>query len=218
MPERFVHAHNMNEIMNDRYRAFRRGWGTYYCEDLTTRKQESLKTRDKAEAYRLVAAKNETEDAPGFSRHLARVYWQAGDPIAAKRTWQNVMDELFKLKEGATRHRWETAIKDKAFNSSRNLVVLETHAEHFLKVLEDGTVATNVYLRRIHNFAGDTNWLLAPVIAKRVWPKVEYGEKRAITLANTSGLLSGNPWRKAFSISSVGSVHQVLRLKEEFLL
>jgi hypothetical protein len=65
-----------------------------------TKKQTTLKTRDKAEAYRLVAAKNETEDAPAFSLQLARVYWKAGDPAAAKRTWQNVMDEIPKLKHG----------------------------------------------------------------------------------------------------------------------
>lgn len=92
--------------MKNRYRVFRRGWGTFYCEDLVTKKQESLKTRDKDEAYRLVAAKNETEDAPAFSLHLARVYWKAGDPAAAKRTWQHVMDEIPKLKTGDTQHRW----------------------------------------------------------------------------------------------------------------
>lgn len=63
--------------MKKRFRVFRRGWGTYYCEDLVSKKQESLKTRDKEEAYRLVAAKNETHDQPAFSLHLARVYWQA---------------------------------------------------------------------------------------------------------------------------------------------
>lgn len=66
--------------MKKRFRVFRRGWGTFYCQDLVTKKQASLKTRDKDEAYRLVAAKNETEDQPAFSLHLARVYWQAGDP------------------------------------------------------------------------------------------------------------------------------------------
>jgi len=90
----------MNQDMKDRFRVFRRGWGTFYCEDLVTKRQTTLKTRDKAEAYRLVAAKNETEDAPAFSLHLARVYWKAGDPAAAKRTWQNGMDEIPKLKHG----------------------------------------------------------------------------------------------------------------------
>lgn len=91
--------------MKQRYRVFRRGWGTYDCEDLVTKKQESLKTRDKDEAYRLVAAKNETDEAPAFSLHLARVYWKAGDPAGATRTWQNVMDEIPKFKEGETKHR-----------------------------------------------------------------------------------------------------------------
>jgi hypothetical protein len=48
--------------------------GTYYCEDLVAKTQTTLKTRDKDEAFRLVAAKNETEDAPAFSLQLARVY------------------------------------------------------------------------------------------------------------------------------------------------
>jgi hypothetical protein len=64
----------MNRNMKNRYRVFRRGWGTFYCEDLVTKKQTTLGTRDKDEAFRLVAAKNETEEAPAFSLHLAR--WQ----------------------------------------------------------------------------------------------------------------------------------------------
>jgi hypothetical protein len=83
------HAYNMKHEMKNRYRVFRRGWGTYYCEDLVTKKQESLKTRDKDEAFRIVAAKNETEEAPAFSLHLARVYWKAGDPAGATRTTQD---------------------------------------------------------------------------------------------------------------------------------
>jgi hypothetical protein len=132
----------MNRNMKNRYRVFRRGWGTFYCEDLVTKKQTTLGTRDKDEAYRLVAAKNETEEAPAFSLHLARVYWKAGDPAAAQRTWQHVMDEIPKLKTGETQHRWLTAIKDKALGSIRNMVVLETQAEHFLKVLENGSISS----------------------------------------------------------------------------
>ena len=75
----------MNDRMNHRYRVFRRGWGTFYCEDLQTGKQESLRTRDKPEAYRLVAARNEVERQPAFALHLARLYWKAADPAAAKR-------------------------------------------------------------------------------------------------------------------------------------
>lgn len=186
--------------MKNRYRVFRRDWGTFYCEDLTTKKQTSLKTRDKDEAYRIVAARNETEASPAFSLHLARVYWKAGDPAAAKRTWQNVMDEIPKLKQGETKVRWETAVKDKAFDSIRNRVVLETQAEDFLKVLEDGCTSTNLYLRRIHNFAMDMNWLPWPVLPKKRWPAIKFGEKRAITWKEHQAIVERerNPERKAF--------------------
>ena len=183
----------MKENMKQRYRVFLRPWGTFYCEDLVTGKQETLKTRDKDEAFRLVAAKNENEKAPAFSLHLARVYWKAGDPAGATRTWQHVMDEIPKLKKGNTRNRWLTAIKDKALDSIRNMVVLETQAEHFLKVLEKGSVCTNIYLRRIHNFALDMNWLLGPVIPKRQWPEVRYKDKRAITADEHQRIVEREP-------------------------
>jgi hypothetical protein len=67
------HVHNMKENMKQRYRVFLRPWGVYYCEDLTTGKQESLKTREKDEAHRLVAAKNEHEEAPAFSLQIELV-------------------------------------------------------------------------------------------------------------------------------------------------
>ncbi len=71
--------------MKNRYRVFRRGWGTDYCEDFVAKKQTTLKTRDRNEAYRLIAAQNENEDAPAFSLHLARVYWKAGDPASCRK-------------------------------------------------------------------------------------------------------------------------------------
>src|ERR1035438_433537 len=190
----------MNQQMKNRYRVFRRSWGTYYCEDLVTKKQTSLKTRSKDEAYRLVAAKNETEEAPAFSLHLARVYWKAGDPAAAKRTWQHVMDEIPKLKKADTKTRWLTAVKDKALDSIRDCVVLETQAEHFLKVLENGCVSTNIYLRRIHNFALDMSWLPWPVLPKNRWPAVRFKEKRAIVWKEHQAIVEReqNPERKAF--------------------
>ena len=190
----------MNRKMKNRYRVFRRGWGTYYCEDLATKQQSTLKTRNKDEAYRLVAAKNEHEEAPAFSLHLARVYWKAGDPVAAKRTWQHVMDEIPKLKTGETQARWLTAVKDKAMDSIRDRVVLETQPEHFLKVLENGSVSTNIYLRRIHNFAMDMSWLPWPVLPKKRWPAIKFKVKRAITLAEHLAIVARelNPERRAF--------------------
>jgi integrase len=50
-----------------------------------------------------------------------------------------------------------------------------------LAVLRTGTVSTNAFLRKIHNFALDMNWLPATVIPRRQWPAIHYKEKRAIT-------------------------------------
>jgi integrase len=190
----------MNSNMKSRYRLFRRSWGVYYCEDTHTRQQVSLATTRKEEAQRLVQAKNEGEQHPAFSLQLARVYWKAGDPAAGTRTWQFVMDEIIKTKHDNTRHRWGTAIKDDAFDSVRDRVILETNAEHFLRVLEEGTVSTNIYLRRIHNFALDMGWLPWPVVPKKQWPPVHFGEKRAITLEEHLKIIARetNPERKAF--------------------
>jgi integrase len=191
---------NMNRQMKNRYRVFLRPWGVYYCEDLVTGKQETLKTRDREEAARLVAARNENEEAPAFSLHLARVYWKAGDPAAAKRTWEQGMEEIPKFKTGDTQRRWLVAIKDKAFDPLRDLVLLETQAEHFLRVLENGCVSTNVYLRRIHNFALDMNWLPWPVLPKKRWPAVNFKKKQAITWEQHSRIVEreGNAERRAF--------------------
>jgi len=145
-----VHAHNMNRNMKNRYRVFRRGWAPTTAKTSLPR-ADHPQDRDKDEAYRLVAAQNENEDAPAFSLH-----WHAsiGSGRSHRRptTWQHVMDEIPKLKTGETQHRWLTAIKDKAFASLRNLVVLETQAEHFFEsVGRNGSISTNIYLRRIHN-------------------------------------------------------------------
>jgi hypothetical protein len=122
-------------------------------------------------------------------------------PAAAKRTWQQVMDEIPKLKTGETKNRWFTAIKEHAFDSIRDRVMLETQPEHFLKVLENGSVCTNIYLRRIHNFAMDMSWLPWPVVPKKRWPAIKFKDKRGITLAEHLAITTRelNPERRAFS-------------------
>jgi hypothetical protein len=89
----------------------------------------------------------------------------ATDSEVARRTWQVPMDEM--TKTGSTHVRHIVAMKDKAFDLIRNLPILETYSAHFLKVMELGGVSTNVYLRRIHNFALDMNWLSWSILPKR---------------------------------------------------
>ena len=163
-------------IMKQRYLLFRRA-GVFYYEDTTTGKQLSLRTKDEAEARTLLNARNESFRQPVLNRQIARTYLAATDSAMATRTWQVPMDEMTKTKTGSTRQRHETAMRDKAFDLIRQLPILETHPAHFLKVLEMGKVSTNVYLRRIHNFAVDLNWLPWPIPPKRQWPQLKFKAK-----------------------------------------
>jgi integrase len=187
--------------MRKRFRLYKRkNGGRYYIHDEVTGKQDSLHTSDRATAVRLFHSRQEAEQQPAVNLQIARAYLAASDPQIATRDWQFVMDELVKLKKDQTQHRWQTAIKDKAFDLIRHLPILETRPEHFLRVLEAGKVSTNVYLRRIHNFALDMTWLPWPVLAKKRWPAVEFKEKRGITLAEHLAIVAreNNHERRAF--------------------
>ena len=187
--------------MRQRFRLYRRKkGGRYYIHDGATGKQDSLHTTDRATALRLVHSRNEAEQQPAVNLQIARAYLAATDPQISTRTWQYVMDEMVKLKRGETQRRWLVAVKDKEMDIIRNLPVLETRSEHFLRALESGKVSTNVYLRRIHNFALDMTWLPWPVIVKRQWPKVQFKDKRAVTWEEHRAIIAReeNPERKAF--------------------
>lgn len=186
--------------MKQRYRVFKRGWGTYYYFDNNNGQSKSLQTADRREAERLVHAMNEAERQPLLNRQMARAYLMASDPATLERTWAIVMDAKIKSTTGPTRHRWECAVRDRAFDHLRTLRLVETRSEHFRHALEHGTVSTNVFLRKLHNFALDMNWLLGPVLVKRMWPKPIYRERRAITLDEHMRIVERetNPERRAF--------------------
>jgi hypothetical protein len=82
-----------------------------------------------------------------------------------------VMGNIGTKKTDETRRRWDTAIKDKNFDCIRHLHVAETRPEHFDRALADGKPSTNVYLRRIHNYALGMEWLLKSVIPRLQLPK-----------------------------------------------
>ena len=69
-----------------------------------------------------------------------------------------------------------------------------------LGALSAGTVSTNVFLRRLHNFALSLGWLLAPVLPSRQWPKVRHKAKRGITRAEHEAIIAReqNLERRAF--------------------
>jgi integrase len=186
--------------MKPRYRLFLRRASVYYAFDDQTKRFESLKTKNRNEALRLLHAKNEACHQPSINLHIARAYLMASDPGAKTRTWRHVMEEMIRIKSGETQSRWIRAALDPAFDVIRNVPVVETRVEQFLSVLSSGTVSTNVYLRRLHNFALDVNWLPCPILPRRQWPAVHYGEHRAITPEEHRRIVAAenNPERRAF--------------------
>jgi len=174
--------------MSSRYWIFQRR-GVFYYEDTHTRKQFSLRTRSRQEAETLLAAKQEAARQPQLNLQMARVYLSASDPAASTRIWKDVIETIIEMKNGETYRRWCIAAKDKAFTELAKLKLLDTRAEHFLHVLKRGTVSTNVYLRRIHNFALDMAWVPVPVIPRRQWPKcnmAKSGPSRGMSICGSS--------------------------------
>jgi len=186
--------------MKCKYRLFERNNGIFFIQNNSTGRQESLRTRDKEAARRIFNAKNEAHQQPAINLQIARAYLMASDPLIVKRTWQHVMDEVVKTKHGSTQERWQRAIKDKTLDSIRSLPLIETQAEQLFRVLEKGTVSTNVHLRKLHNFCLSMNWLPWPTIPKKLWPPVQFKEKRAITLEEHCRIVERekNPERKKF--------------------
>jgi len=123
--------------MKNRYRLFERKNGILFLEDRITRKQESLRTRNREAACRILNARNEAHQQPTINLQIARAYLMVSDPGSTTRTWQHVMEQIVSTKTGNTRERWQTAMKDKAFDSIRHRKLTETHAEHLLEVLKN---------------------------------------------------------------------------------
>lgn len=178
--------------MKQRFRLYRRSHGgRFYVHDSLTGKQESLGTTDRHEASRLLHARNEAAHQPLLNVQIARAYLAASDTNIGTRDWQSAMAEIIRTKQrGSTRQRYERAFKDKALDSLRPLPIVQTRPEHFVRVLEAGTVSTNENLRRLHNFALAMTWLPWPVLAKQQWPAIRYRDKRGITLEEHQTLVA----------------------------
>ena len=168
--------------MKTRYRLMRRGrrGGGCYCVDTKTGKRTSLGTRDEAAAREIVAARNQAERQPVLNLQIAKAYLAGSDHGITTRTWQQAADALVTTKRGANKERWLRALQDRALVPLLPKVIIETPGDLLLRVLHLGTVSTNVFLRRLHNFCADMNWLPWPLIPKRQWPVLRFKEKRAI--------------------------------------
>jgi hypothetical protein len=191
-----------------RFRMFKRkvkGRIVFYCEDTKDGKQESLKTKDKTEAKRLLAIKNEAHEnragqLQSVNSKIARLYMLASDPRYSERTWRYVLDTIIRQKQGETANRWERVKADKALSHIWSKPIITTSSDDLLAAMNQGKVSTNVFLRRLHNYALDMGWLPEPIIVKRNWPKVRFKEKRSITVDEHKKIIDRekNPERRAF--------------------
>jgi integrase len=189
--------------MKTRFRLFRRSNGIFFVQDNVTNKQESLRTRDGKAATRLVSARNEAHEQPAINRQIAKAYLMVSDPLASTRDWQYVMDSMGANKTGSTAERWRWAVKQKPFDIIRRVKLIETQPDHFLEVLKAGTVSTNVFLRRLHNFALDMDWIPKPIIPRRQWPKIKFKDKNIVTAVDHDKIIAGerNPeWRAYYDL------------------
>lgn len=167
--------------MSDRYRLFKRN-NIFYSQNNLSGKQESLGTRDRREAQRLLDAKNDAVKTPHLGVALAKAYLSALDPQMVKRTWSQVMEQFQSNGKASTQVRSERAFDSKAFDPLRNKLLIETNSEDFLAVLRSGKASVNHYLRRLHNLAIGLGWLVSPILPPKFWPKMQPKLKRAITL------------------------------------
>jgi integrase len=180
--------------MKLQFKLYRRSNGNYYAENIETGKQSSLRTSDKVEATRLLHAKNEAAYQPAFNTQMARAYLVAGDPGISKRTWQFVMDALMQAKATSTventSDRYESAFKEQPFDALRSLIVVETRPDAILKLLQGGTISTNIFMRRLHSFAVNMGWLPWPIISYKQWPRIRFQPRRAITADEAAQLVT----------------------------
>lgn len=171
------------------FRLFRRK-EVYYVEETRTGRQSSLRTNCPAQAQCLHAAKNEAVRNPLLNLALAKTYLAAQDTQLVERKWSTVMQELSQVGRASTQERFVRAAASKAFNPIRNKKLVETTADDLLAILKNGRATTNLYLRRLHNFALGVGWIVSPVLHPKLWPKVRHKSKRAVSQDEHSKIIA----------------------------
>ena len=162
----------------------------YYIQNNSTGERESLRTKDKQEAERLLEVRNSAGKATALNLELGKVYLRAADPKLANRTWQAAMDELSSHGIESTTARCQREMKCKAYDLIREKPIVETTAEDLKTVLKRGGRATNHYLRRLHNLALGNGWISWHIIPPKQWERPQKVPKRGITFEEHSKILA----------------------------
>jgi hypothetical protein len=176
--------------------------------------KQSLGTRDRVEAARLLAAKNQAQEQPALNKGMAKVYLSAASPEFISRTWTDVMERYVTSGVDSTRARKERAFRSRPFVALHKLKLIDTAAEHLFAVLEHKQAgnSTNHYLRRLHNFALHLGWLLSPVMADAAWPTIRSKKfialsedvNRRLELTHFKAFKIDPPWGKKGGVKTSG--------------
>ena len=186
--------------MQLKYRFYQRSGGVFYWQEIGTSNRGSLRTKDRAEAQRLVQAMNEAHKQPTLNLALGRAYLSAHDPKMCTRTWQDVMDEMARHGRPTTQTRCARAMRSRAYDPIRSKPLVESTAEDFLSICHAHGNSVGHYLRRLHNLALNLGWLAWPVLPKAAWPKIRSTSKRATTAEEHAAIIASehNPERRAY--------------------
>ncbi len=187
--------------MKNRFTMFRRGT-MFYCEDRETGQQKSLRTSDGVEARKIIQAKNEAVAQPLMNLVMAKAYLSAQDPKMITRTWADVMERFCNRSNDNTRMRHERVVRTKPMQFLKCKRLIETTADDFFEALKLGSNSTIAFLQTLHNDALGMGWIPAPILPRKMWPKMKKKEKRAITEAEHITLMAAvdNEWRLYFQL------------------
>lgn len=153
----------------------------FYCEDRTTGQQKSLLTRNEAEARKLIQAKNDAVAQPLMNLVMAKTFLAAQDPKLIIRTWADVMQRFCDRSKDSTRIRHERVIRTKTMQFLREKRLVETTADDFSHALSLGKSSTIAFLQTMHNDALGMGWIPSPILPRKMWPRIQKKDKRAIT-------------------------------------
>jgi integrase len=187
--------------MQNKFIMFRRS-EVYYCEDRTTGQQKSWRTRDGAEAQRIIQAKNDAVKLPQMNLVMAKTYLSAQDPKMITRTWADVFARFSDRSNDNTRMRHERVVRTKPMQFLKNKRLIETTTDDFFEALKLGSNSTIAFLQTLHNDALGMGWIPSPILPRKLWPKMNKKDKRAITEAEHITLLAGvdDEWRLYFQL------------------
>jgi integrase len=133
---------------------------------------------------------------------MAKTYLAAQDPKMLTRTWADVMERFCNRANDKTRMRHERVVRTKSMKFLKSKRLIETTADDFFEALKLGSNSTIAFLQTMHNDALGMGWIPAPILPRKMWPKMKKKEKRAITEAEHITLMAAvdDEWRLYFQL------------------